>query len=189
MDEAAVPPAQPEPMPSHVALLRSFANTIDPEFDTETFTTPAALTIWLQGAGLAGRRAKAAGEDLACALALRAGLRRAMAAHHGESPAPYDPEFEAATQQLPLRLTLTRTGPRPTPVDDGVRGALGQILVAVLESQADGSWRRMKICPASTCLVAFYDRTKNRSRTWCSMEVCGNRTKTRAYRARRAATS
>ncbi|MGZ8667616.1 MAG: CGNR zinc finger domain-containing protein, partial [Solirubrobacterales bacterium] len=27
--------------------------------------------------------------------------------------------------------------------------------------------------------------SRNRSRTWCSMEVCGNRAKTRSYRHRR----
>jgi predicted RNA-binding Zn ribbon-like protein len=172
---------------AHVALLLSFANTVDVELCAETLAGPAALTSWLQGAGLAGRRAEATDEDLTCALALRDGLRRAISAHHGDSPALHDPEFEAATRRLPLRLTLTPEGPRPVPVDDGVRGALGQILVAVLDSQADGSWLRLKICPASTCLVALHDRTKNQSRTWCSMKVCGNRTKTRAYRARRTA--
>jgi predicted RNA-binding Zn ribbon-like protein len=35
--------------------------------------------------------------------------------------------------------------------------------------------------------VAFYDRSKNSSRTWCSMSSCGNRAKTRAYRGRRHA--
>jgi predicted RNA-binding Zn ribbon-like protein len=32
----------------------------------------------------------------------------------------------------------------------------------------------------------FYDRSRNRSRHWCSMGVCGNRAKTRTYRAKRA---
>jgi predicted RNA-binding Zn ribbon-like protein len=49
---------------------------------------------------------------------------------------------------------------------------------------ADGSWERLKICPADDCHWAFYDASKNRSRTWCNMQVCGNRKKTRAYRAR-----
>jgi predicted RNA-binding Zn ribbon-like protein len=32
----------------------------------------------------------------------------------------------------------------------------------------------------------FYDRSRNRGSHWCAMSVCGNRTKTRRYRARRA---
>jgi predicted RNA-binding Zn ribbon-like protein len=51
---------------------------------------------------------------------------------------------------------------------------------------ADGSWARLKACRSQLCKWLFYDRSRNRSAVWCSMAVCGNRTKTRAYRARRA---
>jgi predicted RNA-binding Zn ribbon-like protein len=44
----------------------------------------------------------------------------------------------------------------------------------------------MKICRAGGCQIAYYDRSKNASRCWCSMQVCGNRNKTRAYRRRSA---
>jgi hypothetical protein len=40
--------------------------------------------------------------------------------------------------------------------------------------------------PAGLFRWAFYDHARNRSRTWCSMDACGNRAKARAYRARRA---
>lgn len=44
---------------------------------------------------------------------------------------------------------------------------------------------RMKIC--GSCGWLFLDRSKNRSRTWCDMAVCGNRAKARRhYSARRA---
>ena len=44
---------------------------------------------------------------------------------------------------------------------------------------------RMKIC--ANCGWLFIDRSKNRSRTWCDMAVCGNRVKaSRYYAARRA---
>lgn len=49
-------------------------------------------------------------------------------------------------------------------------------------NQAD----RMKIC--GNCGWLFLDRSKNRSRFWCDMAVCGNRVKAnRHYTARRAA--
>ena len=50
-----------------------------------------------------------------------------------------------------------------------------------------GAWPRVKACAAEECQWAFYDTSRNRSRTWCSMDVCGNREKTRRYRGRRAA--
>jgi predicted RNA-binding Zn ribbon-like protein len=49
---------------------------------------------------------------------------------------------------------------------------------------ADGTWHRLKAC--RQCAWAYYDYSKNRSATWCSMAICGNRTKTRAYRRRRS---
>lgn len=49
-------------------------------------------------------------------------------------------------------------------------------------SQAD----RMKIC--GNCGWLFIDRSKNKSRFWCDMAVCGNRVKAnRHYKARRTA--
>jgi predicted RNA-binding Zn ribbon-like protein len=63
--------------------------------------------------------------------------------------------------------------------------AVGAVLAAAARLAALGHWRRMKICPADDCLRAFYDHSRNRSRTWCSMSVCGNREKARAWRGRR----
>ena len=43
----------------------------------------------------------------------------------------------------------------------------------------DGTFARLKACREHTCEWAFYDHSRNRSATWCSMEVCGNRAKAR----------
>ena len=52
-----------------------------------------------------------------------------------------------------------------------------------LTAMLDGSWLRLKVC--RNCEWSFYDNSKNRSGSWCSMQLCGNRLKTRAYRTRR----
>ncbi len=62
--------------------------------------------------------------------------------------------------------------------------ALGTVLAAALHLVSTGHWDRIKICPAEDCRSAFYDRSRNRSRTWCSMRVCGNREKARSWRER-----
>ena len=54
------------------------------------------------------------------------------------------------------------------------------------EAMLTGAWRRLKACPADDCQWAFYDRSRNRSRTWCKMDVCGNRSKVRTFRERRS---
>jgi predicted RNA-binding Zn ribbon-like protein len=46
---------------------------------------------------------------------------------------------------------------------------------------------RLKACPA--CGWLFFDRSKNRSRAWCDMAVCGNRVKARRFHAARRSAS
>jgi predicted RNA-binding Zn ribbon-like protein len=44
----------------------------------------------------------------------------------------------------------------------------------------------LKICTNDECQWAFYDHSRNRSGAWCTMAVCGNRMKGRAFRRRQA---
>jgi predicted RNA-binding Zn ribbon-like protein len=67
----------------------------------------------------------------------------------------------------------------------GFVASLGRIAAIVLDAVAAGTWSRLKACPEDDCNYAFYDRSKNRSRTWCAMARCGSRAKMRSYRARR----
>ena len=41
---------------------------------------------------------------------------------------------------------------------------------------------RIRACAASDCGWWFVDDTKNRSRRWCDMKICGNREKVRRFR-------
>jgi predicted RNA-binding Zn ribbon-like protein len=61
------------------------------------------------------------------------------------------------------------------------------VVAAVAAAMADGSWSRAKACRADDCRWAFADMSRNRSRQWCSMTICGNREKARRFRARNAA--
>ena len=94
--------------------------------------------------------------------------------------------LEHVGARLPLALQVCGGRPLLEPLEAGVRGALTRLLVAAAGAGADDSWRRLKICAADDCAWAFYDTSKNQSRTWCSMKVCGNRAKTRSYRARQS---
>lgn len=61
-----------------------------------------------------------------------------------------------------------------------------EILAAVAEAMAEGSWQRLKACRADDCRWAFIDTARNRSRQWCDMAICGNREKARRFRSRHA---
>ena len=100
-----------------------------------------------------------------------------------------DPAAIAALDRMArdahLVVSFERDGSaRLTPAGDGVDALVASLLAIVARAQADGTWSRMKACRADDCRWAFYDRSRNRSRTWCSMRECGNRAKARSYRAR-----
>jgi len=44
---------------------------------------------------------------------------------------------------------------------------------------------RLRSCQCDTCRWLFLDTSKNHTRRWCDMKVCGNRMKARRFQARR----
>jgi predicted RNA-binding Zn ribbon-like protein len=168
----------------HTDLLLSFVNSVDNEEQTDDLTTPAELSAWLEDHGLGAARPRASTTDLAFARRLRDALREAMKAHHdGTADSTVLDELAA---DLPVVLDLTGPAPGLRPATGGVRGALAGLMVAVAGTGADGTWDRLKICASDECQWAFFDASKNQSRTWCEWG-CGNRAKTRSYRSRRRA--
>ncbi|HEX3291790.1 MAG TPA: CGNR zinc finger domain-containing protein, partial [Gaiella sp.] len=77
-------------------------------------------------------------------------------------------------------------GPGFAPSGSGARHGLSSLVAVVATAQAGGVWERLKSCRQETCGWLFYDASRNRSSSWCSMQVCGGREKARAYRRRRS---
>jgi predicted RNA-binding Zn ribbon-like protein len=46
--------------------------------------------------------------------------------------------------------------------------------------------KHVRTCAVGTCRWLFIDTSKNHSRRWCNMKVCGNRMKARRFQAKRA---
>ncbi len=65
-----------------------------------------------------------------------------------------------------------------------------QVLTPIAEAAVAllcyGNLSYLKKCENPSCILYFYDTTKNHSRRWCSMTACGNRAKVAAYYQRRA---
>ena|SRR5450755_82925 len=176
--------------PGDLEHIRAFVNTIDVEQGHDQLASPVALAAWLQSSGLMARAATATSADLAHAVALRESLRAILLAHSGDSPVPgaAAQELDHACARARVRLHFDELGAAVlVPEADGVDGGLGRLLAIVHQAIAQETWTRLKACRDHTCEWAFYDHTKNRSGTWCSMAVCGNRAKARAYRKRRSA--
>ncbi len=85
---------------------------------------------------------------------------------------------------LPLRIVPVAEGFaeefRFTP---GVpKDLLGPLMYAAADLFTKFDLRRIHKC--QTCVLHFYDTTKNATRRWCSMKICGNRAKVASYVAR-----
>jgi predicted RNA-binding Zn ribbon-like protein len=166
------------PAPGRLALVQRFANTIDPEHHREMLHSPEALRVVLADLGLLSRRAPVGIGDLDTALDLRDAIRALALANNG---VPTDLHLQAD-----VRVRVDDVDATLEPLGHDVRGALAELVGIVYTARADGTWSRLKACRREVCHWLFYDHSRNRSGVWCSMAVCGNRTKTRAYRARRA---
>jgi predicted RNA-binding Zn ribbon-like protein len=175
--------ATPAPTPPEIELVRSFVNTVDLDDGTDELDGPAALGAWLASVGLVDKGTPASGRDLQLALRLRAALRQELMSHHDATPDPAaSTALDEVCGELPLRAVCTAGG--LAPAVGGVRGALARLVAAATTARIKGSWARLKLCRADDCQWAFYDGSRNRSKRWCSMEVCGNRSKVRAFRDR-----
>jgi predicted RNA-binding Zn ribbon-like protein len=82
-----------------------------------------------------------------------------------------------------LQLRATRNGFRLDWTEEPVSleailwpiaGSAGQLLTS-------DDLGRVRQCGGKTCRWMFVDRSKNHSRRWCDMKVCGNRTKARKF--------
>jgi predicted RNA-binding Zn ribbon-like protein len=174
-------------IPAELQPIRDLVNTFDLEDGIEMFTDPSVLRDWLVERKLLDPATPVSEADLAATIELREALRAILRVNDGHPVEPGAIDIvNRAAGELPLRLRFAADGePILGPRPDGVRGALATLLAGIALAKAHGTWSRLKVCSCDTCQWAFYDRSKNRSGRWCSMQVCGNRTKTRAYRARR----
>ena len=171
--------------PVAAALVVDFVNTRDIEDGTDELDSPVALRRWIETRlGLRARNLDEAGWR--SAVRAREALRDVLASHNGEAlPRRAVQQLNKAGATARLGVVWTDDGgARFEPGGSGAGGAVARIFAAVVTLQADGTWERLKVCPAGDCRYAFYDHSKNRSGRWCSMRVCGNRSKTRSFRRR-----
>ena len=135
-------------------------NTLDVEAGTDAIETPAGLRAWLTERSLAPADLRPTSDDIARMTEFREALRALLHANNGGAALEPQPE-------------------------EPIAAAIGRIVAIVFTAIADGTFARLKACPARDCGWAFYDLSKNRSARWCSMAICGSREKVRAHRARR----
>ncbi|HEY3922238.1 MAG TPA: CGNR zinc finger domain-containing protein [Gaiellaceae bacterium] len=158
----------PNPAPEPLRQVQLFVNSTDREHRSEW------MPGWLEEHGLAA-------SDFDRAIRLREAFRALL---HCNNVGGEIPEGVAVVNEAARAVVAQLEGGEVKLVGTD---ALGEVTAIALTSMLDGTWRRLKVC--RKCEWAFYDASKNRSGSWCSMQLCGNRQKTRAYRARKRSTA
>ncbi|MGD2215893.1 MAG: ABATE domain-containing protein [Gemmatimonadales bacterium] len=186
------------------SLCLDFANTVDSRLSAEPqerLGDYGDLVRWavqseLLTAQQARRLLAAAEREVGRAAAvlrrgreLREAIFEVFSARAREMPAP-PAAIDTLNKELPKALTRLRL------VEDGAdyrtewenEDSLDRMLWPVVRSAAElltsDELVRVRECAADTCAWLFLDRSRNRSRRWCDMAVCGNRDKVRRFRQR-----
>lgn len=177
------------PIPKELELIRDFVNTRELDPAQDEISEPRALAVWLSERGLLPEGAKATRAHVERAAGLREALRTLLLAHNEEgidtTEAAQAIDRAAREAALEVRFNPDCTT-ELVPAASGAAAAIGQLVAIVADAAGTEEWSRLKACRRETCLWAFYDQARNRSRAWCSMEVCGNREKAQKFRERHA---
>ncbi len=183
--------ADRETATGEAGLVQAFVNTLDLLPRNEALKDPNTLRAWLVANRLMDESAAVEETDLKHALAVREAMRGVIGGNTGQRVFPVDiATLNEAAVASRLRMRFGPDAkPRLEPEVSGAVGALGRLVAALYSAMQDEDWRRLKLCGADECRWAFYDRSKNRSSRWCTMESCGNRAKARRYRKQHRHTS
>jgi hypothetical protein len=183
-------PTLTPPAPGELELVRSFLSLHEHAGDRIHSLPPSHPTLawWFRSHELIAEDDPTPEDDLAWAASLQEDLRGSVLRERG---LPNDPgaatRLNEAAREAGIEIRFANAGAsgfetRAT----GIRGAIGRLLGIAFLAELDGSWKNLKSCGSHECRSVFYDRSKNRSGKWCSMQTCGNRAKVRAFRERNA---
>jgi predicted RNA-binding Zn ribbon-like protein len=186
----------------HPAL--DFANTLGQRADgapNEHLVDYAALLAWSRRLDLvtpseaaALRKAAAAhpaqaARTLAAARALRAAIQSLFTARAiGAAPprgalARLNRALAAALGHAELAATGDGFGWRWVGAPAALDRPLWPLARAAAALLTDPDLARVRLCAGADCRWLFLDLTKNRTRRWCTMALCGNRAKVHRFRA------
>ena len=133
-----------------------------------------------------GRQAQGT-QTLEQARAFRATLREMVERIAAGRPVPQD-AVEAINEMLRYRIGYPQLTRRSGKFERGYQAEsreANQLLGLLAEAASDLLCRcdfsLIKKCQNPACVLFFYDTTKNHARHWCSMSLCGNRSKVAAH--------
>src|SRR5215208_5463992 len=169
-----------------VALAVDLANTWDTlEDPPELLGAVADLRRFLARRGIEGRVREG---DLTRARAVRDSLRAAFSAADVNAAVDVLNRLLRDAGALP-QLASTGAGWRCTYASaDVVDAVAASAAASLLEAVRDDGWDRFGVCAGAPCCCVFVDRSKNRSRRFCST-LCADRIAQASHRSRVRGTS
>ena len=181
------------------SLAIDFINT-DPSKElhpSDLLPDTQAFKRWLIEAGLPG-----AGSILleredrdrcwSFALAYRALLRRGIAALAAEQPLPTTliPKTNMLLAEIDnADRILEENGEyrfEPAPKFQSPRTLVIPVARSFATLLVEADRRRLRKCRSPQCDFYFYDTSKSGTRVWCSLDLCGNRSRVAAFRRKHA---
>jgi predicted RNA-binding Zn ribbon-like protein len=170
------------------SLVPSFADLVD-------------LTQWFAEAGVAAASGMSklatkwegtteARAALHAAQTLRGALRDAVqrVISNGRIPSDLSETLGKILRQPRLATDVANSQGRLTMKPRWVLEKPGDLLVPLAHYAASffatADYSAIRKCENPECILFFYDTSKNHTRRWCSMEMCGNRAKVAAFRKR-----
>src|SRR4051794_13576072 len=184
-----------EPIPDHEypfhfkagRLCLDFAATVGERWrrSFERLREPADLGRWLVEAGLLDAALAVAPRELESARSLREAIyRTAKLAGAGRPTADDLDEINRRATHCPLAPRLDADARVSWSAERPVDAALATLARDAIDLVSGPLATRVRECARPDCALLFVDTSRPGRRRWCSMEACGNRTKTAAYRRR-----
>ena len=181
-------------VPDQLADLYDFANTLDvrhfshhgvPHQQGDQLGNPRELAAWMAQRGLLWTNAKITSAMFETALGLRENLRDYLRREPAERSRSRDAvrALNRTLRLFPL-VVEARDGLTLRAARDDALSGLSSVVAQLYDGARDGTLDRLKICASDECRRVFFDRSKPATRRWCMSSLCGNRIKTRNYRAR-----
>ena len=169
--------------PGRLDLVRDFVNSWDYPNGPDRFAEPEAAGRWCGDHGLPSPANQAECDRLRT---FREALRDVLFANNGEGDdvAAWE-RLAAHARNAPMVFAFdSHRGPHLHATGTGADAINATMLAIASEGIANGTWQRLRACRKDSCRFAYYDRSKNASRAWCDMAVCGNREKAARRRMR-----
>jgi predicted RNA-binding Zn ribbon-like protein len=183
-------------VPDELANLYDFANSLDvrhfthhgvQHLQSDELKGPRELGAWMSQRGLLWSGAKITPAMFDTALQLRSSVRTYLEIDPAKRRKAGDAvrSLNKAMRLLPLVAEARNDGVMALRAgrDDALAG-LSVVVAEMYDGSVRGTLDRLKMCAAEECRRVFFDRSKPATRRWCMSTLCGNRTKTRAYRER-----